>query len=643
MARRHESVDNTSLVETTTSEKTMKYKNLLLLTVIAFASLTEAFAVKARQGIVMFRQSDGSTITVEAHGDEHFHFYTATDGTILIMEGNSLFVAENTDDGSLASSGILAHAPGKRDQKETLAITRQDRRAMLDSGSRQMEAARAKMSTRSTSRPNKFPSKGSPKAIVLLVEFNDLKFRIPEPKTQFETYFNSMETVPRQVAYENYGSVKRYYSDMSFGQFTPQFDIYGPYTINKSYKTYGANDNSSLLVNDACSAADNDVDFSQYDSDNDGFVDLVYILYAGYGENFPGNSSDYIWPHTTSLSSPATKDGKQICLFGVSNELYGAESKQSSLGFKIEGAGVFCHEFAHCLGLPDIYPTGFSNNLMCCDVGLGYYGLMDSGEYTFNGFRATALNCWERSTLGWIEVEELTTPQDIRLTTLEKGGKAYMIKNEENPSEYYMIEQVDNNDRNLWNFYLFGNGMLIYHIDYDATAFSTGSFFANCVNTEVGHPRFSLVAADGLMVNDYWVGEIVEKTSNATINAINNELLNRYEGQTMDPSIYKSEAGGDPFPGTSGKTEFTDLTTPSAFWYTGGYAGKPLTDIRQDADGNVSFKFMGGATGIKHPLSSNPTSEYYTLDGKYAGTDLNSLPKGIYINRGKGIKVRNFK
>ena len=64
------------------------------------------------------------------------------------------------------------------------------------------------------------------------------------------------------------------------------------------------------------------------------------------------------------------------------------------------------------------------------------------------------------------------------------------------------------------------------------------------------------------------------------------------------------------------------------------------TPLKQDADGNVSFVFMGGSTDILTPLAPSSTPEYYSLDGKYLGTDLNSLPKGVYIEKGKGVRIR---
>ncbi|MGN0281534.1 MAG: M6 family metalloprotease domain-containing protein [Prevotella sp.] len=612
----------------------MNQQRLLLILYLSIASILCVSAAKARQGQKKILQSDGTTIEVNMHGDEFFHYYTANDGTILTMVDNCLYIAQQSDDGTLISTGVLAHEPEKRNLVETLAVQQQDRDDILQSGIQKAMTVRSNFSTRSNSAPNLFPSKGSPRAIVILVEFTDQSFLTDDPKNSFDNFLNSMDTYPQQTKFNNFSSVKRYYSDMSFGQFTPQFDLYGPYKLNNKYKTYGQYESISQLVTDACEMADNDIDFSKYDNDSDGYVDLVYIIYAGYGENSPGNSSDCIWPCSGTMTS-ITKDGINICRYGCNNELYG-DMNDTATNTLIDGIGVFCHEFAHCLGLPDIYPTGYTNNKLCCNVGLGYYGLMDMGEYTYLGYRPTALNCWERHKLGWIDIEELSTAQVVKLETLEKGGKAYKITNEANPNEYYMLEQIDNTDNTLWNRYLFNNGMLIYHIDYDETIFSVSSILGNRVNSEMGHPRFSLVAADGLMLNNTFISTTISNTGNSTIDNINEVMLNRYNGQTIDANIYKSEAQGDPFPGTSGCSSFTDISFPSAYWFTGGNVGKPITEITQDKNGDVSFCFMGGTSEIENDLSSEKmSSSFYSIDGKYVGNDRNMLHNGLYVEKGK--------
>ena len=52
----------------------MIYRNILLSLLIALTSVSDAFAAKAKPGIEVLGQSDGTTITVLVHGDEHFHY-----------------------------------------------------------------------------------------------------------------------------------------------------------------------------------------------------------------------------------------------------------------------------------------------------------------------------------------------------------------------------------------------------------------------------------------------------------------------------------------------------------------------------------------------------------------------------------------
>lgn len=614
----------------------MTLKQALLTIFMTLAAIQGAWAVKAHPRPFNVRQADGTTISVTAHGDEHFHFFTASDGTILVKEGTGMFVATLTADGTIASSGALAHEPGQRTAAELTAMARQDRTAILRQGAAIMEGQRSILSEPTTDDAQRlFPHHGSPRVLVIMVEFSNLSFSIDDPKGTFDHNLNDLEVIEGpQPQYTNYGSARRYFSDMSGGRFTPQFDICGPYRLDNPYTTYGrGNDNIPALLKDACQAANDDIDFTQYDSNGDGYVDLVFVVYAGYGENYFGNSSNYIWPQS-GLTTSFTIDGMKVQRYGVTNELFGYESDRPTLGPVADGIGLFCHEFCHCLGLPDIYPTGATDNTFCSNVGLGYYGLMDAGEYTFDGFRPTALTCWERARLGWTEVERLDKPQDITLTTAERGGKAYMIVNDDNPDECYMLEQVERAD-DLWNRHIQGEGMMIYHIDFDETMFKVSGLNYNSVNRELGHPRFSLVPADGLMVNDMLIGNKVTRSYNEKLNAQNAVLLERYENQTMTTDIYLSEAEGDPFTGVTGATSFTSTSFPAAAWYTGNPAEKPITDIDTNADGNVSFKFMGGSTSVGLPECSPTTSPLYTIDGRRTSLPVHGSRRGIYVTKGK--------
>ena len=100
---------------------------------------------------------------------------------------------------------------------------------------------------------------------------------------------------------------------------------------------YGAgNDNTNALVRDACNAIDDSVDFSQYDSNNDGYVDLVYVIYAGHSESESGNNRNDIWPKS-GYGSFGTYDGKTVYRYGVNNELNGRETSRNKY---INGIGL---------------------------------------------------------------------------------------------------------------------------------------------------------------------------------------------------------------------------------------------------------------------------------------------------------------
>ena len=149
---------------------------------------------------------------------------------------------------------------------------------------------------------------------------------------------------------------------MSGGKFKPQFDVVGPVTLNKPSAYYGHDEGSfkdsriDELIRDASSAVTSQVNFGDYDSNNDGYVDLVMIVYAGYSQGSSGNRDD-IWPKA-GMGSSFQIGGKTINRYCVTSELnYSPTRKfQSPPNKRISGIGLACHEFSHTMGLPDFYP-----------------------------------------------------------------------------------------------------------------------------------------------------------------------------------------------------------------------------------------------------------------------------------------------
>ena len=610
---------------------------------LLFAAMT-AGAVKMKPGINIIKQADGTTITVRAYGDEDLSYFLASDGTLLYQEGTNFYIAGVKADGTLYSTGVLAHEPSMRTIKEISAIKAQNAKAFYNSMETQAKANKVRREPM-TPDNSLLPSLGKHKIPVILVEFSDVEFSVENPKATFDKYLNGKELFNKETDPEmgqNYASVAKYFKDMSFGKFEPEFEVFGPVNLGKPLATYGAGyssqENMGLLLTDACTAVDDEVDFTQYDSNDDGNIDLIYIIYAGFSQSIAGNSTDCIHPKSGYLSLAKSFDGMDVKRYGVNNELNGTPADQAN-GPIINGIGLFCHEFSHCMGLPDLYPKSGSIAEACINQNMDYWSLMDAGEYTANGYRPTAYTAWERERLGWMEISTLTGPSNVELKSLDEGGAAFRIYNDKDETghEYYIVENVQNNG---WNKNLFGNGLMVTHVDYLSSQFSLGGCKVN--NTE-GHPRMHVMAADGMFVPEYFLGSTIEDSYITFLKEHNADLVAKYGGQVFSIEDYKAEAAGDLFPGTSNATSLTDDSQPMKAWtYNGETMGKPITDITNDTEkGIVSFKFMGGGEpvdGINEVTVNKTTdSRVYSISGTYMGNDINSLPKGIYIRNGKKV------
>lgn len=395
-----------------------------------------------------------------------------------------------------------------------------------------------------------------------------------------------------------------------------------PITLDNTLVHYGEgkNDKMSLLIPDVCKAIDENINFKDYDQNNDGKVDLIYIIYAGYSASWGNNSTDCIWPKS-GTGSFGTYDGKSVYRFGVSNELnytpdYSVNGEKKNV---INGIGLFCHEFSHCMGMPDLYTTDAApeETQNANNQEMEYWSIMDIGTYLVDGHIPNAYTAWEREFFGWMEIEDITDAdaQVIEMKAIDKGGKAYRIRNtnDESGNEYYVLENIQNYG---WNTSQLGHGMLAMHVDYDANIFSLAS---NSVNNVLGHPRMTILAADGLLLN---YASVKDK-----------ETYN----------IFKEQAGGDPFPGTSNVTELTDETSVRPIIYTGERFGKPIYDIMESADGIITFKYLDPTvTSIKDAIveKKHKDNKIYTLDGRYIGTNADGLNKGIYIIGNKKVVIR---
>ena len=394
---------------------------------------------------------------------------------------------------------------------------------------------------------------GKRRGLIILVEFKDNAFQAKHTQAEF----NDMANLEGYNRNKHIGSVHDYFYDASYGQFDLEFDVVGPVKLKYNMSYYGTDDAYTggidkyvgEMIVEAIQGAVGQVDFSQYDWDNNGEVDQVYVLYAGYGQA-GGAPSSTVWPHEyylqySSYQKRLYAGGKYFNQYSCGNELYG------NSGTQLAGIGTLCHEYSHCLGLPDFYDTAGNN------FGMAKWSVMDGGVYNNYTCVPCPYTAYERYLSGWLEPTELDGPTMVKdMRPITEHPDAYIIYNDGNRDEYFMLE---NHQKTGWDAYAGGHGMLVTHIDYDKTIWAQ-----NKINNTASRQRMTIIPAD-----------------------------NAYDQTTPGYA-------GDPFPGTKGKTALTDDTTPAARVYnknttTGNYyMGKPITNITEK-NGLISFSFMGAA------------------------------------------------
>ena len=592
-------------------------KQLSLIVCLMLCSLT-TWAAKAESIPVQVRQTDGSVITVILRGDEHINWYTTLDGVLLVQgTDNNYYIGKVEKSGNLIATQQLAHEALTRSQAERNLIAKQDKEKFFAYVNKVAEESENAYNNSPLTRGPivdtgyggvpYFPHTGSPKALVILAEFQDTTFTIQDTKKVFTNYLMNEGhfSDTRYGQNQNYKGVRGYFKDCSYGQFTPFFDVVGPIKLPRKHAIYGAgNDRMDLLLADACAAVDDLVDFAKYDANNDGIVDLVYIIYAGHSANYHDNKVSNIWPKSGTITISNKFDGKSIRRYGVSNELNGSD-KTSKNNKKINGIGLFCHEFSHTLGLPDIYAyhTDAENQ---DDQGMEFWDLMDGGTGVRGGRVPASYLAWEREVMGWMNIDELKKDSSIEnLKSIDNGGKAYKIVNPNNSNEYIVLQSMQKGAWNQgWGDGTYGKGLLAYRVSYPYNKVNVFDF----PNNVKGKPRVIPIPADGKIL--------------AAANA----------GGSLN--TYIQQLNGDPYPynGINKIDKFKMYDDTILKWSI-------FDIIENDAERQVSFKFKNNEPTAIQSLTiverSTSDNRIYTLDGRYVGTDASILPHGIYIQNNK--------
>ncbi|MGB1206065.1 MAG: M6 family metalloprotease domain-containing protein [Chitinophagales bacterium] len=455
-------------------------------------------AVQATPDMRTFVQPDGTEFEGYVRGTRAVHYVETTDGYTILKDNDGFYkYAISTNDGDLAVTNLKTTSSNER-SAQVLTV--------LNSIDKHLRYSEAVLETHSLLHPQPtsgqpqmvFPSTGTRKALLLLVDFPD------QAATYNVAAFNNLANQANYNVNGQTGSFRDYYQEISYNQLTINTDVMGWYTAPNNKATYGDDQPGAVatdLVRYAVDQAEaGGLDFSQYDGDGDGAVDVVMVIHSGRGAEESGDGDD-IWSHRWGLSAggnSVTYDDVLVNDYIIQAEKYGATN--------ITNIGVLCHEFGHALGLPDLYDTDYSTS------GVGGWCLMAGGTWNNSGKTPAQMSAWCKAEMGWTNPTVLTGTQTItNMSYNDSSPTAYRL-NTPVSNEYFLLE---NRQKEGWDQYLPSEGLAIWHIDASQNS-----------NSNEDQRLVNLEAADGSDNGTLFPGS----TGNTTFNDSSTPNANTYNG-----------------------------------------------------------------------------------------------------------------
>ncbi len=503
-------------------------RKCLFLLVMGLMCLT-ARAVPADPTPAQVTQPDGTKLTLVLHGDEFLNYLTTSDGYTVVKNKAGYYTYARLDGDQLAPSNVIA-----RDSRTAADNVYLANVPKCLTSPTQVERGKRMLNQRNDLLRgighgghmdyDKF------RGLIILINYTDRKFDnyVPSNYTPIDFYeamINSHDyqgyTLPYGTKVEAMGSVRDYYYDNSFHQ-AHQFKC-------------------DSIFFAALEALDPDVDFSQYDTDEDGTADMVFFMVAGHGSDVTANNRDYLWPHMKNFTESPVLDGVNFRLYACSTNMTGEENEYYTNFNNVAGIGTICHEFSHCLGLPDFYDSDGDGSGGTNSKHPMTWSVMASGFRSNNGRNPAGYSLFERYALGFAQPTLIEGEGTISIPALEKSNSGYRL-NTANEGEYFIIE---NRQRIKWDKNLAGPGMLIWRVDSSNV--------------------------------DVWENNLV----NANPNRMYYELLRaNFSGI--------SDSYNDPFPGVSNVTSINNITEPNMRTWDGKMNKYAFVNIAQ-ADSIITF------------------------------------------------------
>ena len=314
------------------------------------------------------------------------------------------------------------------------------------------------------------PTAGNVKVLVIPVEFKDVTaaqkgYTVGTLDKAFNGGTGSTDLY----------SVKEFYQLSSYGKLNLTFDVMdswfrpqnnSSYYLNATMEYYGTEIQcgDQMILDEFLKKYDSTVDFSQYDSDENGMIDAVVMINTlnvnhevtmqwayrywnvysdANGEYYEYDgvcANDYMWASYQFLH----EDG------------YGGYGNQNGMD-----TYTYVHEFGHILGADDYYDTSYLGNAP-----------MDGRDIMDSGFGDH--NAYTKFHYGWLTTARLITAEDsvtLSLESFTKTGDAVIIANNWDEDlgayqEYFIVVYYTNTGLNSGDGgYFDEEGIVVYHVN----------------------------------------------------------------------------------------------------------------------------------------------------------------------------------
>lgn len=517
-----------------------------ILFILSLCISYNAYAICAYPNPVYINTNSGG-MYINLCGDESIKYATTTEGYILMQKGKNWYYTTLNQEGQLHVSDFIA------EKKEYW--TKELASYMENSNAAQTLTKLKSISTGKSYDANIITRRntaiGSRKVLIVLMQFPDCN--MTKTKSAFYDLFNAGNYTEDGAR----GSVKEYFSYVSYNTLQLQCDVIGPFTTKYNMAYYGGNvgfggndKNTYELFREALAHAGTQTNLNDYDADGDGYIDNIHIIYAGYGEE-AGASSDAIWAHEATFPFVET-GGIKIDRYSCAPEL------RSNRGNGISRIGPHCHEIGHALGAMDYYDTDYQEG--GAYQGTGKWDLMGSGSWNEDGILPANINPYVKIyDLGWCKEVNISEDGNYLLKASDSNNSIFRLDTP-TQGEFFLLE---NRQQKEFDSSVPGHGLLIYHIGAEIDSKKK----TNTINAS--YPQYCHIEC----------------------------ASNTYRRHHAVPESYgETNGAGTPFPGISGNNVFNYDSTPAALCNNGNSADFAISDIMENEDGTISLNIELGDT-----------------------------------------------